>query len=344
MRTLVLAVMVAFMGLLATGAQQNGEPSLPDPRTARAQLEQIYEQIHPAAVRIETRPEGVGSGFFISPDGLVLTAYHVIEDTQRFWVRSADQRRYPAEVVGYDALRDIALIRARVSQRVPFMELETAKAVRKGESLMTIGNSRGAFIAPRIGVVTSIGRTIRPDFPSDLIASTMPLAPGDSGGPVLNTEGKVVAIAVAIGREAQEGQDVPVFQSYATPLLGLDSLVSQIKAGYRRDIPFMGVSLSQLSDDEARAVGLRQGGVVVMELLEGYPAATSGLQPPRRLSENRVLADLILEVDGRVVQSPNDLIAYVRSRQVGDTITLKVLRGNETLTVKITLTPKWRSG
>lgn len=339
----MLAVMVGFMGLLATGAQHNSEPSLLDARAARARLEQVYEQIHPAAVRIETRPEGVGSGFFISPDGLVLTAYHVIEDTQRFWVRSADQRRYPAEVVGYDALRDIALIRARV-QRVPFMELETAKAVRRGESLMTIGNSRGAFIAPRIGVVTNIGRTIRPDFPSDLIASTMPLAPGDSGGPVLNTEGKVVAIAVAIGREEQEGQDAPVFQSYATPLLGLDSLVGQLKTGYRRDIPFMGVSLSQLTDEEARAVGLRQGGVVVMDLLEGYPAATSGLQPPRRLSENRVLADLILEVDGRAVQSANDLIAYVRSRQVGDTITLKVLRGSETLTIKITLTPKWRSG
>jgi S1-C subfamily serine protease len=339
MRTLMLAMMVGFIGLLATGAQQDDGPSLLDSRAARAQLEQVYKQVHPAAVRIETRPEGVGSGFFISPDGLVLTAYHVIEDTQRFWVRSADQKRYAAQVVGYDALRDIALIRATVGQRVPFMELETAKAVRKGESLMTIGNSRGAFIAPRIGVVTSIGRTIRPDFPSDLIASTMPLAPGDSGGPVLNTEGRVVAIAVAIGREEQEG-----FQSYATPLLGLEGLLGQIKAGYRRDIPFMGVSLSQLTDEEARAVGLRQGGVVVMGLLEGYPAATSGLQAPRRLSENRLLADLILEVDGQPLQSANDLIAYVRSRQVGDTITLKVLRGNETLTVKVTLTPKWRSG
>ncbi|RIH82268.1 putative serine protease HhoB [Calidithermus terrae] len=343
MRIWLLAVMVGFMGLLATGAQKNDETPVLDARAAKVQLERVYEQVHPAAVRIETRPQGTGSGFFISADGLVLTAYHVIEDTERFWVRTADEKRYPAEVVGYDALRDIALIKAKVPGPVPFMELETAKPVRRSESLMTIGNSRGEFIAPRVGTVTNIGRTIRADFPGDLIASTMPLAPGDSGGPVLNTEGKVVAVAVAIGREQQDGQDVPVFQSYATPLLGLNGLIGQIKAGYRRDIPFMGVSLSQLTDDEARAYGLRQGGVVVLDLIEGYPAATSGLQPPRRLSENRVLADLILEVDGKAVQSSDELIAYVRSRQVGDTITLKVLRGSETVTVKITLTAKWRS-
>lgn len=178
---------------------------------ARAALERVYTQALPAAVRIETVPEGTGSGFFISADGLVMTAYHVIEGARSFRVINSKNQSFSAELVGYDEFRDIAILRAGVEEPMQFLPLETGSGPRVGEPLLAIGNSRGQFIAPRYGIVNTVERDIFPFFNSIAISTTIPLAPGDSGGPVLNLAGRVVAVVVAIG------QPNGVFESYLSP-------------------------------------------------------------------------------------------------------------------------------
>lgn len=333
----LLALILGAVGWLAALIQ--AQP-LQAPRAltseVRAALERVYTQALPAAVRIETVPEGTGSGFFISADGLVMTAYHVIEDTRSFRVINSKNQSFAAELVGYDEFRDIAILRARVEEPVQFLPLETTLGPRVGEPLLAIGNSRGQFIAPRYGLVNTVERDIFPFFNSIAISTTIPLAPGDSGGPVLNLVGRVVAVVVAIG------QPNGVFESYLSPLQGLDEVIAQLRAGRKRDVPYIGVQLFQIDDETAATLRIPKEGVLIQGLLRGGAAEQVGLRGFAIRSENGREVyefDVILEADGRPFNNVTELQRYIRSKEVGDTVVLTVRRGQQILKVELRLTP-----
>jgi len=336
-RPWLVIVVVAYLATLAAVIQAQPAP-LPAVLSdeARTRLREVYTQSMPAAVAVETTPEGIGSGFFVSPDGLVLTAFHVIRDARSFSVVTSDQKTYPATVVGYDELRDIALIQARVDQRVPYLELETRQGVRVGDPILNIGNSRGQFISARPGLVTAIDRNLRADFPAGLISSTMPLAPGDSGGPVINSSGKVVAIAVAIGNV--EG----VFQSYVAPLVGLADFIGQLQAGYKRDAPYIGLSFQ--APITPNDIGLGNRGVVVQRVAPSSSAAKAGLRNLIvRENQGQLVvqqADIILKVNNIEVNSFEELVGVVRKYKVGDVVVLRVLRDGNITDLKVELIPR----
>jgi len=331
----LLATAVASFGLLA--AMIHAQPLQPRtlPAETRAALEQVYARALPAALRVETIPEGTGSGFFISAEGLVMTAYHVIEDTRSFRVINARNESFPAELVGYDEFRDIAILRARVGRPVAYLPLETTVGPREGEALLAIGNSRGQFIAPRYGLVNTVERDIFPFFNSIAISTTIPLAPGDSGGPVLNLAGRVVAVVVAIG------QPNGVFESYLSPLQGLSEVIAQLQAGRKRDVPYIGVQLFQIDDETAATLGIPKKGVLIRGLLRGGAAEQAGLRgfTVRRENGQEVYDfDVILEADGRPFNDITQLQRYIRSKEVGDNVTLTIRRGNQILKVELKLT------
>ncbi len=339
---LIFAV-VAYIGTLA--AVIHAQPAQ-TPRTlsaeVRSALEQVYTRALPAAVRIETIPEGTGSGFFISADGLVMTAHHVVESTRSFRVVTSRNESFPAELVGYDEFRDLAILRARVNAPVPFLPLETSVGPRMGEPLLAIGNSRGDFIAPRYGLVNTVERDIFPFFNSIAISTTIPLAPGDSGGPVVNQAGRVVAVVVAIG------QPSGVFESYLSPLLGLSEVIGELQSGRKRDVPYIGVQLFQIDDETAATLRIPKEGVLIRGLLRGGAAERAGLRgfAIRRENGQEVYDfDVILEADGRAFNDVTQLQRYIRSKEVGDNVTLTIRRGNQTLKIELKLTPNpTRSG
>ena len=329
----VLALLVYLGGLGFIQAQQN---QVPRNLTAenRQTLQQVFSQHRPAAVRIETVPEGVGSGFFINDKGLVMTAYHVTREAQRLTVVTANERRYRASVVGYDELRDLALIQAEVSGPVPFMELETRTAVRPGDLVVNIGNSRDGFISQRPGLVTGIDRTIAPTFPAGMIASTMPLAPGDSGGPILNAQGRVVGVAVAIGYS-----EVGEFSSYVAPLVGLADFVTQMTTGYRRDAPYIGISSPiSVTAEVARQLSIPVGGVIIRNVMPGGAGEKAGLRGLNTVGPNEI-PDIILSVNGIEVNDFNQLVTEVRKKSVGDTVTLTIRRDGRIIQIQLTLAP-----
>lgn len=334
MRRFGLVFLVALLALGGIYAQQNQVP-----RTLSAEnrlvLEKVYDRTQTAAVRIETIPEGVGSGVFINSQGLVMTAFHVIRDAERFTVVTKDQRRYPATVVGYDELRDLALIQANVGGAVvPYVELETRQTVRPGDPVVNIGNSRTGFISPRYGIVTGIDRNIAPNFPAGMIASTMPLAPGDSGGPILNVQGRVVAVAVAIGYS-----EVGEFSSYVAPLVGLNEFVAQMIAGYRRDAPYIGISGPlPVTSEIARQLDVPIGGVIIRNVVPGGAGDRAGLRGLNTVGPNEI-PDIILTVDGVEVNDFNQLVTQVRKKSVGETVTLTVRREGQVVQVQLTLAP-----
>lgn len=329
-------VVALLLYLAALGAviqaQNNPVPKTLSPEM-RQTLQQVFDRSRPAAVRIETIPEGVGSGFFISRQGLVMTAYHVARDAVRLRVVTANQKAYPAQLVGYDELRDLAILQAEVPIEVAFFELETRQGVRPGDPLVNLGNSGGQFIAPRPGLVTAIDRSIRADFPAGMISSTMPLAPGDSGGPVVNAAGKVVAVAVAIGYSDEAG-----FQSYVAPLVGLEGFIGQLQAGYQRDAPYIGINPLEITDEVAQHFKIEAKGVLLQRVLPGGAGDKAGLRGINNIGPDEV-PDVILEVEGVAVNDFASLIAEVRKHSVGDSVTLTLRRAGKIMQVKLVLAP-----
>jgi S1-C subfamily serine protease len=348
LRPLVVPLLAlgALGSLAATRAQVGPFPFVPPAQGAPARpgrgvevpagLEAVYNKARPAAVRVETG-NGLGSGFIISSDGLIVTAAHVALGAESLRVVTSDGARLPATVVGYDELRDLALLRARSSRALPALKL-AGGAPKAGDAVVAIGNSRGAFNAARPGRVTALDRSLSASFPSGLIASTMPLAPGDSGGPVLNAAGEVVGVAVAVGR------DWGGYSSYAAPLTASSPVLRDLRAGVKRAVPVVGVSVLPLTPETVGELGYGSpGGLLVTSVAPGSGAARAGLRDPQtraqgnRMRQEILSADAITAVDGRRVRSRDDLVGYLRTKKVGDSVELTVRRDGRDLRLRVTL-------
>lgn len=303
-------------------------------------LAEVYETTRDATVRIETRPAGIGSGFFISPDGQVMTAYHVVRDADALNVVEADGTSYRASVIGFDEYRDLAVLQAQVDRPVSSLQIAT-ETPSAGESVLAIGNSRGDFNAPRSGEVTSLGQRLGGSFPEQLIAMTLPLAPGDSGGPVLNAGGEAVGVVTAVGI-TRAG-----YASYAAPLYRAGDLVTDLRMGLQLGVPFLGVSLLELTPQTVAEIDYGEsGGLLVTGVVPGSGAEAAGLREPRTAEDGTqgspnatavVEADVITEVDGRRISSHDELVEYLRALSVEDEVELTVMRGGEIIEIAVTL-------
>ena len=327
-------------------AQQNIQQST---TVQNGDLAALYATAKDAAVRIETTPAGVGSGFVISQDGLVMTAYHVVKAARAFDVVTSSGDVYPATLVGFDEYSDVALLDID-AQGLATLPIDFTHTPQPGDVVLAIGNSRGEFNAPRAGQVVALDQALSSSFPEHLIASTMPLAPGDSGGPVLNAAGEVVGVvdAVSVGPSG--------YSSFATPLFGSSAseMVTALEGGLQRGVPFMGVSLLDLTPQTVADLGYGSpGGLLVTEVVPGSGADSAGLQNPKTV-QTRVQrgqysrrsagivtgirsADIITAVDGRQVAKSDDLVGYLRSLAVGDRVELTVVRGDAQLQLTVTL-------
>lgn len=351
----------------------DGPPPVEAPAGA---LLDAYETARAATVRIEGRcgsgrgvTTGVGSGFFVSEDGRVLTAYHVIDSSNsscdvRFVAINAAEEEFALALIGFDAYMDVAALQADVDRRVPALQLSNS-VPNPGSEVVAIGNSRGDFLAARAGRVTRVGvRAGRADFASGTIELTNALAPGDSGGPIVNARGQAVAVVsyISFNPTAMSSQDwIPpylrgivlpsAFASYAVPVINGSELVNEILAGAMRDVPVIGFSWQPGFDYDPRSSQVYLGaqpGTIVFMVAAGGPAAQAGL---RSFSQSRVTrpdgtvaiettADVIVAIDGDETSSFSDLLAVVREKSIGQTVTLTVQRGNATFEIQLTLGAK----
>ena len=337
------------------------------------ELARIFEKSRPATLQIEvarssrlnSHVQGIGTGFFISPDGLVLTAYHVVSPRGlgsqglRFYGVGPDEKRYPLELIGFDAYLDLALLQADIKRDVPFIPLATA-APRVGNEIVAIGNSLGDFLQGRAGRVTALGMEApRADFASGTIQLSAVLYPGDSGGPVLNARGEAVGVVsyISYGPEVGDDDETPLafwqrlyskdqFASYAIPVTHSSSVIAEIREGGQRDEPVIGFSAR--GDYRGRGELGPLPGVIVNTVQPNGPAERAGL---RNFSQRSIIgdegeltlqvtADVIVAVDGEPTREFYELLGIVRSRNIGDTVTLTLQRGNDTIDVQLELGAK----
>jgi len=283
-----------------------------------------------------TRPQEVsaGSGFIVSSDGYIITNKHVVEDQEaRYTVLTNDGRKYSAKVIARDPYEDVAVVKIEATNLKP-LRLGDSSQLMLGSTVIAIGNALGEFKnTVSVGVISGLGRTITAGDSSgqevltDVIQTDAAINRGNSGGPLLNLKGEVIGINTAIVSGAENiGFAIPINRVKK-------SIESAITTGQIK-VPYLGVSYLTINGgvQNEKKLPVDYGALVVKDengeaVMKGSPAEKAGLKE----------GDIILEVNGVKVTPERTLSTLIREHAVGETIELKVLRGNQELTIAVTL-------
>lgn len=262
----------------------------------------------------EYRSDAGGSGFVISSDGLVVTNYHVIEGASNVKVH-LNNRDYTATIKGTDPATDIALLKIDAGNNLRYLELGDSDHLRVGDWIMVIGNPLNLDKTVTVGVVSAKGRSIGINDVSfeNFIQTDAAINFGNSGGPLLNMQGQVVAIATAINYGAEN-------IGFAVPVNTLREILPQLRQRGKVSRGYLGIQVQNLDYQTAQAFGLNStDGALVGEVDDGTPGARAGIQH----------GDVIVAVDGHPVKTTRDLINYVSDRGPNATVVLDVLRNGK---------------
>lgn len=326
--TLLIALATA-MALVAPAFPVAAAPG--DPIATAAQVE-------PAVVRIDTEIDyqgayGNGTGFVIDPNGQVLTNFHVVSGADRI-TGSIGGRSYPAELVGYNRGRDIAVLQLIGAQGLPVAPLGDSALLAPGEPVVALGNANGSNgpLTREVGTITAFGRTVNAedsltgskDELAGLMEFAAPVVAGDSGGPVINSAGQVVGITTAASVNFRFG---PGGEGFAIPINDALPIANQI----RSRTPSADV---HIGPPVLLGVGVRSAqrgpGVQIADVLRGGPADRAGLRP----------GDVLVVLDGTPLDSATTLTSVLDRHYPGDVVDLTwVDGGGAERTAKATLTP-----
>lgn len=272
---------------------------------------------------------GSGSGIIIEPDGLILTAGHVVSRARQVDVTLSTGESLPARVVGSDSLFDAALIKVDARVPLPTATLGSSSVLYPGQTLIALGRSPRRQQGPTWGGFIELDLEARPGVPY-LRASTT-VWPGDSGGALVNVSGEVIGLIVAITRDGSVSLSVAVD--------GIKTFIPDLRAGAVRH-PWIGVVGATITSQLVQELGLAvRSGVLVLEVVEGGPAAQAGLRGGRAGGPRDIPrgGDIITSVDGRPLASFGALASYVLSRRIGDSVTLEFIRDGQVFSTTVVL-------
>ena len=282
------------------------------------------------ALRPPQLEKGVGSGFIVREDGLVLTNAHVVQGARAIHVTLADQgvpQKLPAELVGMDAAADVALLRVRAGRKLPVLPLGESDAIQVGQWVVAQGSPFGLAHTVSVGVVSYVGRSdVTPEGFSgfrDYLQTDAAINPGSSGGPLCDLRGRVVGIVDAVN---PTGQGI----AFAMPIdMAKRVLPSLLASGGVRP-SWLGLKVQDLTADLARAFHVRGAdGVVVSELEAEGPAAGAGLRP----------GDVIVRFDGHPVRHAQHLRWLVECAPVDRPVKISLLRQGKLISLPVKPTP-----
>ncbi len=273
--------------------------------------------------------QGIGTGFTIGGDGLIVTNRHVVSDTSATYtvVLKDGNKTYKVSKVYRDPVMDLAFLKVDATN-LPAVELGDSSSLRVGQTVIAIGNALGRFDnTVTEGVVSALGRGIEAGSPlgggaeslDNVIQTDAALNPGNSGGPLINLSGQVIGINVAISSSSQNiGFSVPI-NIIKPVLLGFEQTGRIIR-------PYLGVSYYEINEATSFLQKLPQG-VYVSSVVSNSPAEKAGVR----------VGDIITKIDAISLDSKNPLIKVINERKVGDTVTLTIDRSGSTVTLKATL-------
>jgi serine protease Do len=300
---------VAFMG---QGGGQGGQDGGSDDEQD-SPFGNLIPQLRGGAPQ---KMQATASGFFISPDGYIVTNNHVVEGADKITVRTNDDRKLTARLIGRDPATDLAVIKVEGTDH-PFVSFEDRAKPRVGDWVIAVGNPFGLGGTATAGIVSALGRTnVDESKYVDYMQIDAPINRGNSGGPTFDAYGRVVGVNTSIyspsGGSVGIGFDIPadVAASISHRLI----VSGKVVRGY------IGAMVQDVTPDIADSLGIPgTKGALVAELTPDGPSQKAGLQS----------GDLVTAIDGRPVTSASDLTRQVALAQGGDTIRLQVRRNGQ---------------
>jgi serine protease Do len=266
----------------------------------------------------------LGSGFVISPDGVVITNNHVIESADAIEVILQNGRRYDATVVGRDPATDIAVLRVHAGQTLPYVNMGDSDSARVGDIVLAIGNPFGLGGSLSVGVVSARNRNIDAGRYDDFIQTDAAINRGNSGGPLFNTDGEVIGVNTAI--ISPTGNSVGI--GFATPTSIVRPVVDQILRYGEIRRGWLGVRLANMTRAAADRAGYDgSSGAVVTRITPNGPAAAAGLRP----------GDVVVRFNGQEIADSRALTRMVGEAQVGSTATIDVVREGRRMQITATI-------
>jgi S1-C subfamily serine protease len=315
-------------------ASARREPEKNDARLLDAYSQaviRVAETVGPAVVAVHIRQngndpwgrEGAGSGVIITPDGFVLTNNHVAENAGDLSITLTDGDTYPVRVVGLDPATDLAVIKADAS-RLPYAQLGDSDALRVGQLAVAIGNPLGFQNTVSAGVVSALGRSLRGRsgrLIDNIIQTDVALNPGNSGGPLADSECRVIGVNTAMIQAAQG-------LNFAIPSNTAQWVAGELIAHGRVRRAFLGIAAASVpvSPSIRHQLGLKALSLVEVHSVEPHgPAARAGLAP----------GDFVYRIDSTEVNSVDDIHRFLSKWTPGKAVTLKIVRRRKTAEVTI---------
>lgn len=311
-----------------TRAQASNQPNLQLPDNIPEIFRHLFEHPQFQQRSPNNRPQSssMGSGFFISEDGYILTNNHVVDGATDITIRLIDRREFTAQIVGVDPQTDLALLKIDADD-LPYLELANSDDLLVGEWVLAIGSPFGLDYSVSAGIVSAIGRSIPSSQQQNyvpFIQTDVAINPGNSGGPLFNLEGQVVGINSQI--YTNSGGSIGL--SFAIPSNLAKNVVAQLKDNGRVDRGWLGVVIQDVSKDLALSFGLNKPqGALIAQLDADGPGKASGLR----------VGDIILSFNGKTVQRSSDLPHIVGPIKPGTTVSSTVMRKGKQVKLQVTV-------
>ena len=271
---------------------------------------------------------GQGSGFIISSDGLVVTNNHVVAGANEVTVTLQDGDQLEATVIGSDSRTDLAVLRIRSDRRLPYVQFGDSERLRVGDWVVAVGNPFGLGGTVTAGIISAMGRDINAGPYDDFLQIDAPINRGNSGGPLFDAAGRVVGVNTAIF--SPSGGSVGI--GFAIPSSMAEPVVAELIEDGSISRGWLGVRIQPVTEDLAAGFGLPEaGGALVVEVTPGSPSDRAGVRQ----------GDVILEFNGRPIETPRELSRTVADTDQGDRVTIEIWRNGarQTLTAVIGTLP-----
>jgi S1-C subfamily serine protease len=374
----VVLVTALIAGCGDGGDDDSGTPAASAPQTATQVVveasdggfspAQIYKDVAPGVVTIDSVFEGgvsdllggggsagQGSGFVVDKEGNIVTNTHVVtsggnlngggqpREAKQVFVQFGDRNRVPADIVGFDADSDIALIKVDPDGLdLHPTELSDRSSFAVGEPVAAIGSPFGEEQSLSVGVISATDRTVEglTNFGIDnAIQTDASINPGNSGGPLLDAEGQVIGINEQIASSSGSNSGV----GFAIPVTSIRYSLDQLKADGEVDYAYLGVTSESLYPQLAEHLGLdTEAGALITDVVNDSPADDAGLRASTgddtfQLQRVKTGGDVVVAVEGKPVLANDDLSELIASQKPGDKVTLDILRDGDKGQVEVTL-------
>ena len=271
----------------------------------------------------EVPVHGMGSGFIVSPDGVILTNAHVVDGAKEVQVKLVDKREFQAKVIGVDKPSDVAVLKID-ARDLPTVKLGNPDDLKVGDWVLAIGSPFGFENTVTQGIVSAKSRALPDDTYVPFIQTDVPVNPGNSGGPLFNMQGEVIGINAQIFSRTGGYEGL----SFAIPMDIASNVEHQILASGHVTRAHLGVTIQDVTQGLADSFGLKKvEGALISNVEPGGPAAKAGLES----------GDVILKFNGEPISSSTQLPVQVSGTKPGSVIILEVLHKGESKDVKVTL-------